>query len=1311
MCIIYSNPGLSMKNRVVVTISVLLIFLMASPALVLSRTETTRQGKIDLYLYQSGTGTDRNGINDFHVNVGDTISIDVFIRNIRNEPVTGLETYFTVDDKYFKVVSHGKLIEGGFRPFVQGTYLGTSQIPYVNNTHGDSLSAADNGFSGWQLDYAELTNPPGGGGQRPSYSARFGIVSSFQLIAKAPCDSVSITQQVDTYYNRVTRYHTADSSDSYFFKNYQPCYITVTGAEIDPPLNDLFLIPAESDSSLDLDNHINVPSIPDSEFKWTVSGDNNIEVSIDPLTHIVTFTAPVGYKGYEDITFYAGDAFNPNMANDTMRVTVGYPPSLLESALPDTIFVYEDSLQVVLNLPDIVEDNDSSFGDLTWTFNSNGNINPTQSGTSLMIQGNEDYYGPDRLHITVKDEMEIMDSVSRPVWVYPINDAPELEELPDITFERTKSYELDMNEYASDADLDPLTVNYTTPEHLTVDIEGMNVILKGEVGFIGSENLILFVSDPIGLSAADTVTVEVTPLTGVPEWKRLPKIGFPQGSSYSDLILWDYVSDPDGETANLSFSFTNYDDVDSVYVSPQNGRLYLFDKDDTPGWDLITVTATDFDKNTSSTEMLVFIGPSDGTPIVAAIPDTTIRTGTESDWIDLDYYYYDVDHTDDQMTWTWAHAGDDSLADADIDPLSRNVRLATVYADSSGTDEIMFTAADPDGKTASDVSLITILGETRPVLDMPAKIAFITGTSITLDLDDYAGDPDFDNSELTWSWNGNVNIAIAEDTEDTTSSYPLKFSSTEGWTGWERVYFVVQNPFGGTAADSTLVFSMPDDGSPVVGGISHVRVKAGLCDSLNIDLDNYYYDMNTAERFMTWSVSETDSIEVEIDPFTHEISFCAPSPTFEGQEMVTISVSDGTHADSMFVAVNVYGATIGDVFSMSLFRNPMQGDYMDIYIASDKKLSGLPSLEVRVVNDTTNVTLKSIATDTLYYYHGNYLLPYEASLGLQQNALIIARGTTSAGKGIQDTLSFAYGRYGPAGGKICLGDVSVNIPENAFEEPEMLTLISESAVPNSTAKVAVDEVIFKGDIYTLAPLNLNVHVPLEIDAEICCRTEGAGIYRLSSGGWTFAGGSVSGNLLQAAIESGGKYRVGYDRIAPRIVNAESVDGTVSFIAEDFGSGIDSASLSIAYNDENLAFTFDPENSLVTVDVSDVYGVTDISLDVYIADRSGNVTSKCLDAHVEPLPGQFTVEQNMPNPFNPSTAITFSNTSGQRVTIEIYDILGRRVNVLTDDFYEPGTHNIIWDARDESGQIVSNGAYLYRVITGPHIITRKMLFMK
>ena len=94
-----------------------------------------------------------------------------------------------------------------------------------------------------------------------------------------------------------------------------------------------------------------------------------------------------------------------------------------------------------------------------------------------------------------------------------------------------------------------------------------------------------------------------------------------------------------------------------------------------------------------------------------------------------------------------------------------------------------------------------------------------------------------------------------------------------------------------------------------------------------------------------------------------------------------------------------------------------------------------------------------------------------------------------------------------------------------------------------------------------------------------------------------------------------------------------------------------------------------------------------------------------------LPTVFSLGQNFPNPFNPTTTINFSVPSDEYVKLDIYDILGRHVRTLVSSRYTFGNYNVIWDSRDESGNMVSAGVYFYRINAGSFNTTRRMLLLK
>jgi hypothetical protein len=88
-----------------------------------------------------------------------------------------------------------------------------------------------------------------------------------------------------------------------------------------------------------------------------------------------------------------------------------------------------------------------------------------------------------------------------------------------------------------------------------------------------------------------------------------------------------------------------------------------------------------------------------------------------------------------------------------------------------------------------------------------------------------------------------------------------------------------------------------------------------------------------------------------------------------------------------------------------------------------------------------------------------------------------------------------------------------------------------------------------------------------------------------------------------------------------------------------------------------------------------------------------------------------LHQNYPNPFNPQTRIDFDLIQSGRVKITVYDILGRRVANLVDEYLSAGPHAVEWDGVSVSGERVASGVYFYRMTTPGYSEIRKMVMLK
>lgn len=88
------------------------------------------------------------------------------------------------------------------------------------------------------------------------------------------------------------------------------------------------------------------------------------------------------------------------------------------------------------------------------------------------------------------------------------------------------------------------------------------------------------------------------------------------------------------------------------------------------------------------------------------------------------------------------------------------------------------------------------------------------------------------------------------------------------------------------------------------------------------------------------------------------------------------------------------------------------------------------------------------------------------------------------------------------------------------------------------------------------------------------------------------------------------------------------------------------------------------------------------------------------------PIEYSLSQNYPNPFNPSTIIKYSIPDEAHVNLTIFNLLGERVIELVDEVKSPGVHEVVWNA-----QSLSNGIYVYKIISSNYSDSKKLILLK
>ena len=95
----------------------------------------------------------------------------------------------------------------------------------------------------------------------------------------------------------------------------------------------------------------------------------------------------------------------------------------------------------------------------------------------------------------------------------------------------------------------------------------------------------------------------------------------------------------------------------------------------------------------------------------------------------------------------------------------------------------------------------------------------------------------------------------------------------------------------------------------------------------------------------------------------------------------------------------------------------------------------------------------------------------------------------------------------------------------------------------------------------------------------------------------------------------------------------------------------------------------------------------------------------------PGPASLALGANYPNPFNPSTTVTFTLPQPTQVRLTVHDLRGRLVAILVDARQAAGTHSAAWDGRDRHGRAAAAGVYLLQLQVEGEIRTGRMVLLK
>ena len=139
-----------------------------------------------------------------------------------------------------------------------------------------------------------------------------------------------------------------------------------------------------------------------------------------------------------------------------------------------------------------------------------------------------------------------------------------------------------------------------------------------------------------------------------------------------------------------------------------------------------------------------------------------------------------------------------------------------------------------------------------------------------------------------------------------------------------------------------------------------------------------------------------------------------------------------------------------------------------------------------------------------------------------------------------------------------------------------------------------------------------------------------------------------------------------------------------------------------------------ENTVDPIGGPILLGLDDGTTEFTPAFKSGLITfgnPTGIDDDETTKPVAFGLKQNYPNPFNPETTIDFSLDKPAEIRLEVFNLLGQRVDQLAAGFYQTGTYSVIWSARGSDGSELPSGIYFYTLSSGSNFESGKMILLR
>ena len=602
----------------------------------------------------------------------------------------------------------------------------------------------------------------------------------------------------------------------------------------------------------------------------------------------VTYTPNADYFGSDTIVYTISDG---NGGTDTANVPITVTPindapvGNADTALSTNQDVAVVSGDLLGNDTDV--DGDALiFGGLSA---NNGTVVSNGDGT-VTYTPNSGFVGNDTITYIVSDNKGGVDTVTVAVTVLEVNQAPTIN---DQTFSVDENSSVTDQVAASDADGDTLAFNV---------IQGVSfgqLIFNGSggftytpnAGFVGSDSVLVEVSDGQGGSAQATISFTVNNVNDAPVANNDPDVNAIEDEAVTITGVLTNDTDADGDT----LSVVSGNAVSGLVVVSGDNLVYTPNQDFN-GTDTVTYTVSDGNGGTDTAQVKVIVAPVNDPP--SAVNDSGYVTPFDTAVTLATVLANDSDIDGDVISIASASSANGSAvlnADQSI-TFTPNVGF-------SGQATVTYVISDPSGLTATGSASVTVLPPNSPPTAVDdTGLVMEAGTTIVLDRI-LNNDSDLDGDAIS--------LVSATTTEGTVAvSSPTSLSLTvakETLATSVQVTYTIQDTLGQTATATVTIEVIPDNFAPIANDDAAVTIFEGEVATTGNVLTNDT-DADGDPLTIVSATAPNGSVIINADG---TLSY-TPNSGFIGDDLITYTIDDGRGArDSAVIIVTVVSVDEG----------------------------------------------------------------------------------------------------------------------------------------------------------------------------------------------------------------------------------------------------------------------------------------------------------------------------------------------------------------------------------------------------------------